>query len=177
MHANEHDMLTVLTPLVPALRRYARALVHEHSAADDLVQECLERALDRWEQRRGRDARPWLFSIIHNLAVSQLRQRKRRGQHLPLEAAGPLPVAKAQQEHSLHHAELLRALAQLSDDHRAVLLLVSVEDLSYAEAAEVLEVPVGTVMSRLSRARDALSRLLDGELPARERRATLRRLS
>lgn len=178
MAHSQADMLDALAPLVPALRRYARGLLRDRNAADDLVQECLERALDRWDQRRNvRDPRPWLFSILHNLAISQLRQQRRRGLHVAIEDAGPLSSGRSLgQEQSVQHAELLRALARLTDEHRTVLLLVAVEDLSYAEAAEVLGVPLGTVMSRLSRAREALGRLLEGEPPVRERRPTLRRL-
>jgi RNA polymerase sigma-70 factor (ECF subfamily) len=167
-------MLESLSPLVPALRRYARALLRERTAADDLVQECLERAIERWHQRRAGDPRAWLFAILHNLAISQLRQSSRRGLHVALdESAARAPSRAATQELSLQHAELLRALAELTEEHRAVLLLVSVEDLSYAEAAHVLDVPVGTVMSRLSRARTTLSRLLDAGSRARP---VLRRL-
>ena len=172
------DLIAQLTPSVPALRRYARSLVHDRAAADDLVQECLERAIARWGQRRGDgDARTWLFAILHNLAMSQLRQRRRRGPHLSLDELEPASAMRpATQEHSVQHAELLRVLARLSDDHRAVLLLVAVEDLSYAEAARVLDVPVGTVMSRLSRARDSLSALLADDDPKRAPRPALRRL-
>ncbi len=78
-----NEMLRVVEPLIPALRRYARALMHDVSAADDLVQDCLERGITRWHQRRADgDARAWLFTILHNLAMNRMRQTARRGQHV-----------------------------------------------------------------------------------------------
>ncbi|TXH32820.1 MAG: sigma-70 family RNA polymerase sigma factor [Rhodospirillaceae bacterium] len=158
-----NDMMLLIEPQIPALRRYARALLRDAAAADDLVQDCLERAIGRWHQRRSDgDARTWLFAILHNLAVSRLRQKTRRGPHLPLEdAEAALPVRPATQEDALRHRDLLRGLGALPEDQRSVLLLVAVEELSYAETAAVLEVPTGTVMSRLSRARHKLMQLMD----------------
>jgi len=163
-----HDILAAVEPLIPSLRRYARALLRDRAAADDLVHDCLERTISRWHQRRaGGDARTWVFAILHNLAMSRLRQAARRGPHLELAAASDAALARpAAHDAGLAHAELLRALAELPADQRSVLLLVGVEELSYADAARVLDVPIGTVMSRLSRARDRLHRLLDGDLPA-----------
>lgn len=153
-----NDMILLVEPLIPGLRRYARALLRDPAAADDLVQDCLERAITRWHQwRRDGEVRPWLFSILHNLAVNRLRQAQRRGPHLDIddESAPELATAPAQ-EGALRHRDLLRALETLPEEQRSVLLLVGVEDLSYAEAAKVLDVPVGTVMSRLSRGRERL---------------------
>src|SRR5689334_8147030 len=82
------DMLVQVEPLIPALRRYARALVRDRAAADDLVQDCLERAVSRWHQRRDGSVRAWLFTILHNLAVSQFRQAATRGRHMPIDDAG-----------------------------------------------------------------------------------------
>lgn len=157
------DMMLLIEPQIPALRRYARALLRDHAAADDLVQDCLERAISRWHQRRADgDAKTWLFTILHNLAMSRLRQQARRGRHLTLEDADESIAARpATQEDALRHRDLLRALATLPEEQRSVLLLVSVEDLSYAETAAVLDIPVGTVMSRLSRARQKLLELMD----------------
>lgn len=165
-------MIALLEPLIPALRRYAVSLLRDRAAADDLVQDCLERAIGRWHQRRADgDARTWVFTILHNLAINRIRQSARRGVHLAIEGMddGAFAVPAAQ-EHGLHHEALLDMLSRLSDDHRSVLLLVSVEDLSYAEAAGVLGIPIGTVMSRLSRARANLSELMEPAAP----RATLR---
>ncbi|MBN8871236.1 MAG: sigma-70 family RNA polymerase sigma factor [Rhodospirillales bacterium] len=150
-------MVQVLEPLIPALRRYARALLRDRTAADDLVQDCLERAIAHWNQRRaGGNSRSWVFTILHNLAMTELKRRAARSRDVGLEAAEawlPMPPG---QEDGLNYRALLRALAALPEDQRAVVLLVSVEDLSYAEAAKVLNIPIGTVMSRLSRGRDRL---------------------
>jgi RNA polymerase sigma-70 factor (ECF subfamily) len=163
-----HDIMAAVEPLIPALRRYARALLRDRSAADDLVHDCLERTISRWHQRRADgDARTWVFAILHNLAMNRLRQAARRGPHVALDDADAAAIARPPaQEAGLHHADLLRALDRLPDEQRSVLLLISVEDLSYADAARVLGVPIGTVMSRLSRARERLYRLIDGDLPA-----------
>lgn len=161
------DMLVQVEPLIPALRRYARALLHDRAAADDLVQDCLERAVGRWHQRR-RDGsvRAWLFAILHNLAVNQFRQATARGKHVPIDEADERELGGSPaQEHRLIYHDVLTRLARLPEEQRAVLLLVAVEDLSYADAARVLNVPVGTVMSRLSRARERLQQEMDGVAP------------
>src|ERR1700734_1571966 len=89
------DMILLVEPLIPALRRYARALLREPSAADDLVQDCLERVISRWHQRRADgDARTWVFTILHNLAMNRLRQQSRRGQHVALEDADAAVLAR-----------------------------------------------------------------------------------
>ena len=158
-----NDMLRLVEPVIPALRRYARALVHNRAAADDLVQDCLERAVSNWEQLREADARPWLFTILHNLAVNQFRRQASRGKHIAIEEANEDDFGQdAVQEQKLMYQDVLDKLARLPEDQRAVLLLVAVEDLSYAEAANVLDIPVGTVMSRLSRARERLQQEIDG---------------
>ena len=158
-----NDMLRLIKPVIPTLRRYARALVHNRAAADDLVQDCLERAVSNWEQLREADARPWLFTILHNLAVNQFRRSASRGKHITIEEANEDDFGQdAVQEQKLMYQDVLDKLARLPEDQRAVLLLVAVEDLSYAEAANVLDIPVGTVMSRLSRARERLQQEIEG---------------
>src|SRR5215469_13230606 len=125
------DMLLQVEPLIPALRRYARALVRNAAAADDLVQDCLERAVSRWGQRREGDPRPWLFTILHNLAVNEFRRSTRRGQHIAIDDANEDDFGQdAVQEQKLMYQDVLDKLARLPDDQRAVLLLVAVEDLS-----------------------------------------------
>jgi RNA polymerase sigma factor (sigma-70 family) len=158
-------MTLLIEPLIPALRRYAHGLMRDRATADDLVQDCLERAISRWHQRREEnDPRSWMFTILHNLAINRMRQKHRRGPHIPLEDADEDSVAlEPPQEDELRHDDLMRALDCLPEDQRAILLLVSVEDLSYAEAAKVLKIPIGTVMSRLARARERLRRALEGE--------------
>lgn len=160
------DMLLQVEPLIPALRRYARALLRDRTAADDLVQDCLERAVSRWHQRRGGSVRAWLFTILHSLAVNQFRKATARGKHVPIDEADERQIGgAAAQEHRLVYQDVLTKLATLPEEQRAVLLLIAVEDLSYADAAEVLKVPVGTVMSRLSRARERLQQEMDGVVP------------
>ena len=157
------DMLRRIEPVIPALRRYARALVRNRAAADDLVRDCLERAVSHWNQRREGDARPWLFTILHNLAVNQFRRAKIRGTQIAMDEVNEDDLGQdAVQEQKLMCQDVLDRLARLPDDQRAVLLLVAVEDLSYADAAKVLNIPVGTVMSRLSRARDRLQQEIEG---------------
>jgi RNA polymerase sigma-70 factor, ECF subfamily len=158
-----NDMLRQVEPVIPALRRYARALVRDRAAADDLVQDCLERAISHWNQLREGDPRPWLFKILHNLAVNQFRRSSRRGRHIAIDEANEDDFGQdAVQEQKLMYQDVLDKLARLPEDQRAVLLLVAVEDLSYADAARVLDIPVGTVMSRLSRARERLQQEIDG---------------
>src|SRR5246127_3456023 len=155
--------LVQVEPLIPALRRYARALMRNRANADDLVQDCLERAVGRWHQRRDGDVRAWLFTILHNLAVNQFRKAASRGRHVAIEEISEDSFGEAAvQEQKLIYRDVLEKLARLPEDQRAVLLLVAVEDLSYAEAAKVLGVPVGTVMSRLSRARERLQQEIEG---------------
>jgi RNA polymerase sigma factor (sigma-70 family) len=157
------DMLHQVEPLIPSLRRYARALMRDRASADDLVQDCLERAVSRWYQRRDGDVRAWLFTILHNLAVNQFRKAASRGRHIPIDETNEDSFGEAaSQEHKLIYQDVLTKLARLPEDQRAVLLLVAVEDLSYAEAANVLGIPVGTVMSRLSRARERLQQEIEG---------------
>jgi RNA polymerase sigma factor (sigma-70 family) len=172
------DLMRLIEPLIPGLRRYARALLRERAAADDLVQDCLERVIRRWHQRRvDGNVRAWVFTILRNLALNLLKQRARRGAHLAIEDAGEDAFASAaSQEDKLRHRDLLRGLEGLTEDQRSVLLLVSVEDLSYAEAAQVLDVPLGTVMSRLSRARENLLRAMEVGTPAKVPSPILRRI-
>lgn len=160
------DLLSQVEPMIPALRRYARSLVHDTVAADDLVQDCLERVISHWQRRRNDDARTWVFTILHNLAVNRLRQAARHGRHVGIEdIAEDLMSQPPTQEDDLARADVSSAIQQLPEEQRSVLLLVSVEDLSYAQVAEVLAIPIGTVMSRLSRARERLRQILEN--PAR----------
>jgi RNA polymerase sigma factor (sigma-70 family) len=152
-------MLSKIEDCIPALRRYAAALLHSRQDADDLVHDCLVRALDKLHTRRDDvDLRAWLFTIMHNLFVSQKRRAKVRpdSQALGEDTDERTHGAPGDQEDRLRWKELLRVLNELPDDQRAVILLVAVEDLSYAEAARVLGIPIGTVMSRLGRGRERL---------------------
>lgn len=147
---------------IPRLRRYARALVGDRTRADDLVQDCLTRAWERlhlWQP--GSDLRAWLFTIMHNLHVNDIRRRRNQPDFVPLDddLDAPLP---ATQEDGLALRDLQAALAQLPHEQRAVVLLVGLEEMSYEQAAETLGIPVGTVMSRLARGRERLRGLLSG---------------
>jgi RNA polymerase sigma-70 factor (ECF subfamily) len=150
---------------IPSLRRYARGLTGDVHRADDLVQDTLERAWARislW-QRRG-DLRAWMFGIMHNVFVDRVRSSRDRVD-VELDDTHPSIAVRATQADGLEVRDLDRLLQQLSPDHRSVILLVSVEEMSYAQAAAVLGVAPGTVMSRLSRARDQLGELMDRRTP------------
>jgi len=152
------DVLARIEACIPALRRYAVALLRRRDEADDLVHDCLARALDKLHTRREEaDIRAWLFTIMHNLFISQTRRRRSRPAPESLDDSHESNTGlRATQEDALLWRDLQRGLAMLPDDQRSVLLLISIEDLSYAEAAQVLGVPIGTVMSRLARAREKL---------------------
>jgi RNA polymerase sigma-70 factor (ECF subfamily) len=149
---------------IPALRRYAWSLLRNSDDADDLVQDCLVRALDRLAKASTISAvRPWLFTIMHNLFVSRWRTKRRQGEFVSSDAMETAEIAVGpEQDGPLARRDLLAGLDRLSDDQRRVLLLVSVEGLEYREVASILDLPIGTVMSRLSRARDNLYAYLDG---------------
>ncbi len=159
-----------LLAAIPRLRRYARSLVFDAERADDLVQSTLERALARWQQfDERRELLVWLLSIAHNAHQDGLRRDAR---------LSVLEPSRMEQELDRHagavepdiglRLDLLAALRTLTPELRAPLLLVVVEQLSYAETAQVLQIPPGTVMSRISRARQLLRRLLgDGKPPTR----------
>ena len=146
---------------IPHLRRYALALLGDRDRANDLVQDCLERGLSRWHLWRPGNLRAWLFTIMHNLNANARRRAARAPAVLPIEVAeftAPVPPG---QEDALNLAALARALAALPEEQRAVVLLVGLEGFAYAEAAKILGVPIGTVMSRLHRGREQLRRQLD----------------
>lgn len=153
-----------ITHHIPRLRRYARALMSDAIAADDLVQDTLERALSKFSLwRRHSDLRAWLFTIMHNVYVNQGRATSRR-QHMMVDASEVDPPAvDASQEDGLLLRDMQRALIQLPDEFREVVLLVGLEQMRYAEVARVLDIPKGTVMSRLSRGREKLRQLMAGE--------------
>jgi len=157
------DSRAILAEL-PRLRRYARAMLGDRAAADDLVQDTLERA---WRQiaqwQAGRELRPWLFGIMHNLRVDQLRRGRLATAELD-DSAEAVATRPTQSDH-LEVMDLEAALRQLPEEQRAVLLLVGVEAMSYAEIAEALAIPLGTVMSRLARGRERLRQILAGQSP------------
>ena len=151
---------------LPRLRRYARALTGDRFLADDLVQDTLERGLSKFSlwRRSGRlDA--WLLTVMHNLFVNQLKARAAHPAQAVLDEMALEPSARAMQQDGLEVRDLDTALSRLPPEQREVLLLVALEELSYEETAGILGVPVGTVMSRLSRGRERLRQLLDGTPP------------
>ncbi len=151
---------------IPRLRRYARSLVFDASAADDLVQTTLERALAHWHQfDQRRDILVWTLSIAHNAFMDERRRDRRTALADSGEANAAIDALPAVGNDVGLRMDLLAALARLPIEQRQPLLLVTLEQLSYAECAEVLRIPVGTVMSRISRARTALRDLLDGRSP------------
>ena len=166
---------------IPELRRFARALLRgDRDRADDLLQDSLERAIANWDQRR-RDGnlRHWLYAIVYNRFLTDRKRRLRWDRWLGL--LGPiveedLPHFNGGQAGALAYRDLLRGFAKLPADQRAVLFLVGVENFSYAEAAVILNVPIGTVMSRLSRGRECLRQYMEGNLDqiGSPRRATKR---
>jgi RNA polymerase sigma-70 factor (ECF subfamily) len=149
---------------IPTLRRYGRALTWDSARTDDLVQNCLLRALAKshlWEP--GTDLRAWLFTIMHNQHISDIRRAVREGVSVPMEDAEPVLIIPATQGAKLQLRDLERAMAQLPDEQRQAVRLIGQEGFSYDEAAIVLDVPVGTVRSRVSRGRDMLRTLMDME--------------
>jgi RNA polymerase sigma-70 factor (ECF subfamily) len=148
---------------IPRLRRYARALLRDREAADDLVQDSLERALTRLDYwRTGENPRRWLFTIMHHLFVDQMRKVARRGENvaLPEEAADSV-AAPGSQADVVAAKDILDALDAISPERRAAIVMVAVEGFSYAEAADILGIPAGTLMSRIARGREELRDLLD----------------
>jgi len=166
----------LLVDHIPSLRRYARALTGDRWAADDLVQDTLERACSKWRLWIvGSDLRAWLFTVMHNVFVSQARRSPAtRAAAVDIDdVVHELRSVDSQRDQAI---DLQRCLLLLPEEQRAVLLLVALEDLSYAQVAKVLGIPAGTVMSRLSRARARLQDLMDGTPPAVAAHPGLRRL-
>ena len=161
-----------LLAAIPRLRRYARSLVFDPQNADDLVQSALERALGHWRQfDPRRDIVLWLLSIAHNAHLDALRRDRRLDVLPPERVAEALDAMQPITGDAGLRLDLNAALERLSVDQRSALVLVLVEQLSYAEAAEVLQVPAGTVMSRVSRARVVMREWLDGSAAAGTARA------
>ncbi|HYA37357.1 MAG TPA: RNA polymerase sigma factor [Candidatus Methylomirabilis sp.] len=163
------DIKELITEQIPRLRRYAHALTGNRVRADDLVQDTLERSWSRrhlW--RRGSDLRAWLFAIMHNVFVNQLRKNSAAPGHVPFDEVFDPPSGSSPDE-ALELRDLASALERLPTEYREVLLLVGLEQMRYEDVAEILGVPLGTVMSRLSRGRDRLRALLSGQPPVLRR--------
>lgn len=161
------DLRSELVAELPHLRRFARALTGNRTGVDDLVQDCLERALTRLHlYDPERKLRTWLYTILRNLHINTIRKDARRGQHVDLAAVPESDFATdAGYGERLMVMDLTKALEVLPLEQREVLLLVALEDLSYEETADVVGSPIGTVMSRLSRARKRLREVMNAEQP------------
>jgi RNA polymerase sigma-70 factor, ECF subfamily len=149
---------------IPRLRRYARALTRDAIRADDLVQSCLVRAVAKqhlWQP--GTDLRAWLFTILHNQHVNDVRRGIRDGNNVPIDEITPVATVESNAMATLELRDLERGLAKLPQEQREVILLVGLEGMRYEEVAEILNIPVGTVRSRLSRGRDQLRMLMGME--------------
>jgi RNA polymerase sigma-70 factor, ECF subfamily len=172
------NIAPLLEPQLPRLRRYARTLTQDVARADDLVQSCLVRALSKehlWQP--GSDLRAWLFTILHNQHVNEVRRLVREGIVVSLEDVMPNLAAAPSAAAALELRDLEQAIAQLPGEQREVILLACREGKRYEEIAAILGIPVGTVRSRLSRARARLRELVDIDepVPAAARHASILR--
>jgi len=146
---------------IPRLRRYARALTRDVIRADDLVQSCLTRAVAKqhlWQP--GTDLRAWLFTLLHNQHVNDVRRSVREGNNVSIEDAAPVLTIQSNAIDALQLRDLERALGKLAPEQRQVILLVGLEGMRYEEVASLLDIPIGTVRSRLSRGREQLRKLM-----------------
>ncbi len=157
------DFRSQLAAELPHLRRFARALVGDAALADDLVQDCLERALIKSHlYDPARPLRAWLYAVLRNLYISGLRRDRRSAVVKSVDdLTGGEGSTPADQEERLSVALIAEALDRLPQQHREVIVLVALEEMSYREVAEITGVPIGTVMSRLSRARGSLQQILE----------------
>jgi RNA polymerase sigma-70 factor (ECF subfamily) len=162
-----HPVAAGLRANIKSLRRYAMALTRDPNDADDLVQECLKRALTYIQAGKEIDNfRAYLFTILHNVHNDELTRRKKKGIQLPVEKDNIRLVYPPPQYSYMDCKDLVQALDKLPDEQRQVVLLVGLEGMSYRNVSQVLGVPLGTVMSRLSRGRQALRTLLAGDMSA-----------
>ena len=165
LEAPMNDVDDQLRELLPRMRRFAVSLTRDYSSADDLVQSALEKALSAWTGKRPEgDLRAWLFSILYRQFLDAHRRSRRYSRMLELFTGGKEDHFEPSVERTVVAQTTLQAFERLNTEQRALLLWVSVEGLSYNEVAAILDVPVGTVMSRLSRARQALRLLSEGEI-------------
>jgi RNA polymerase sigma-70 factor (ECF subfamily) len=151
------DIASLFEAEIPRLRRYARALTRDITRADDLVQSCLVRAVAKqhlWQE--GTDLRAWLFTIVHNQYVNEVRRSAREGATVAVEDVALVLPVEPNAIDALQLRDLHRAIGRLPEEQRQVVLLVGLEDMSYAQVAQILNIPIGTVRSRLSRGRDTL---------------------
>jgi RNA polymerase sigma-70 factor (ECF subfamily) len=166
------DVKWLIAREIPHLRRYARALVHDRSLADDLVQDCLERAIrKRHLWKRHGSIRSWLYRVLYNVFLNQRTQRTRILRQTPIESLQSAPSVPARQEQQMACRDISDAMGLLPSEQRAAIALTAIEGLSYDEAAQALDIPIGTLRSRVSRGRDRLRVLyVQPENPIRLRR-------
>ena len=164
----------LVEPHIPSLRRYAMVLLrYDEDRSDDLVQEALLRALSRWHLwRRPGNLRAWLFTILHNIYVNDVQKAAARPNVIELQEYLPGISVPPNQGDGLALREVAQAVQRLPDDQKQVLLLVGLEGFSYEEAAQIASIPVGTVMSRLSRGRQKLRKMLEDGDELNERNVT-----
>ena len=170
------DFSRLLEAEIPRLRRYARALTRDAVNADDLVQNCLTRAVAKqhlWQP--GTDLRAWLFTILHNQYCNEVRRSVREGSSVELDQVPPASV-QSNAISMLELRDLERAINKLPEDRRTVVLLIGLEGMRYDRVAAILNVPIGTVRSRLARAREELRRLMDTGVAVQAPPAFARRL-
>jgi RNA polymerase sigma-70 factor (ECF subfamily) len=156
------DFRTDLAGEIPYLRRFARALAGDAALADDLVQDCIERALNKSHLYDPvRPLRAWLYAVLRNIFVSSLRRDRRSGVVKTIdELAAGEGAARPEQEDRLAASQIAAALDRLPEAQREAIVLIALEEMSYRDAADIIGVPIGTVMSRLSRGREALRAIL-----------------
>jgi len=160
--SRHEDFVKALVAQIPGLRRYAVALAGNAALADDLVQDSIEKALRQSGQLRELQLLPgWLRRILHNLYVDEIRRRRGRGPQADIMDLADHPELSVPADDSVQGRDFVRAMNALNFEHRQILLLVGLEDMSYREIAEELNVPIGTVMSRLARARERLRSLME----------------
>jgi RNA polymerase sigma-70 factor, ECF subfamily len=170
MTASLESVREQLIELLPRLRRFARTLARQYDDADDLVQIALERALMRYEQwDPGSRLDSWMFGIIRNAWIDEVRARQRRGPHFDVEEISET-ASSGPHGMEIDMMSVQEALARLPEEQRTAITLVLVEGLSYKEAAAAMQVPIGTLTSRLARGREALTALLSTDPPAQEHR-------
>jgi RNA polymerase sigma factor (sigma-70 family) len=163
MTVNAATIHADIAAMLPRLRRFARSITYNREDGDDLVQVAVERALTRTEQwEAGTRLDSWIFRIMKNAWIDEVRGRMRRDQIFAPEELGEQVGIDAAEAHQQRMA-IQKAISMLSDDHRLVIGLVLVDGMPYKEAAEVLEIPMGTLTSRLARAREALQGLLSDQ--------------
>lgn len=162
---NAHTFtVTELNHCLPALNRFALTLTRSPDRASDLVQDCVERCIRKQHLFDGQNLRSWMFTVCRRVFLNQLRKERSRGQSVELEDAPASTLSiDASQEETMHYHDVVQSFRELPLNDKVVLSLIAIEGLKYEEAAELLDVPVGTVRSRLSRARSRLRDMLDSK--------------